>query len=94
METTPLRCPSCGSLLMYLEEEQAWMHTQAPSVLCTLPTPWIGALPKDEAAAAPEPWCCMACCEGGRPLQGHFACTPTRLCGTGDHEPDCHGVCP
>lgn len=26
-------------------------------------------------------WCCMACCERGGPVHGHFACAPTPACG-------------
>jgi hypothetical protein len=45
-EENVLRCPSCDSLLIYDEGEKNWLHAQEPSLLCTMPTDWIGK--KDE----------------------------------------------
>lgn len=42
-----------------------------------------------EHPLALDGWCCMACCEAGYTMDGHWACKPTPLCG--QHEPDTHG---
>lgn len=39
-----------------------------------------------------SPWCCMACCEAGHALHGHFRCATTVACGTGAHAATTHGV--